>query len=145
MKLVATDYGWLVSIDDCRVQRIEVDFRLGFLMSDKSGPASAHIETPCQLGGEGSDVTLTPADAPTLCPILSLFNVEVTGIYIRTTGQLTMAFGNGRSLVVEPDESYEAWQIACPGEFLIVCPPGGLVCVYRETEENRQGPISAGK
>lgn len=132
MQLLETDYGWCVRIDDCRVQRIEVDFRLGLLLSDKSGVGSVHIETPCRVNTAGSTALLTPGDASSICPILSFFDAKVAAIKICKTGQLAVEFGDRGSLVVEPNEQYEAWQFGFPGAFLMVCPPGGDVCVFHE-------------
>ncbi len=132
MQLKDTDFGWCVVTDDCRVGRIEIDFRLCLLLADHADTATVCIETACRLSDGDTTAILNPADQRSVCPILPFFNAKVSGISIRKTGTLTIEFESGRSLTVDPDESYEAWQIGIPGAALLVCSPGGTVCVFEE-------------
>ena len=45
---------------------------------------------------------------------------------VKKTGALTVELANGISLVVNPSDEYEAWQLACAGKFLLVCGPNGV-------------------
>jgi hypothetical protein len=125
--------GWHLSLKDGLVQLIQIDFRLGLVLSDTSGKAQLYIETPCRLKGAGGEVPLTPSESPSLAPILPLFNAKVIGVAIRKTGQLKVEFGDGQSLDVDPDDSYEAWQLGCSSiGSLLVCSPGGMVCFFQQ-------------
>jgi hypothetical protein len=122
------------SFNDGCVQRIQVDFRLGLLLSDgaKDGSDSMdlHIEQSCRLKISGTDHLLDPKDKPTLAPILSYFNAKVINVAAKETGQLTLHFGNGDVLIVEPVEQYTAWEMECSingtGTSLLCMPGGGV-------------------
>jgi hypothetical protein len=118
-------------MDEARVQRIEIDFRLGLLLSDRSETAHVYFETPCYLNSQGEEILLAPDDTCTLAPILALFNAEVGDVAIHGSGRLVVTFKDGRSLEADPDERFEAWQIASPNGFLLVCSPGGSVSVFQ--------------
>jgi hypothetical protein len=127
--------GWNLTLQDGAVQLIQIDFRLGLFLSDASGNAQLYIETPCRLKGAEGEVWLTPNESHSLAPVLPLFNAKVAGVAIQKTGQLQVEFGDGRTLLVEPDKSYEAWQLGCSSlGFLLVCAPGGDVCFFPEPE-----------
>ena len=134
MELRDEKHGWHLSLQDGLVQLIQIDFRLGLLLSDASGNAQLYVETPCRLKGPDVDVALTPAESSSLAPVLSLFNAKVTGVAILNTGQLKVQFGDDRSLEVDSDDAYEAWQLGCSIGFMLVCPPGGKVSFFKQTE-----------
>lgn len=138
MKLTATGSGWMLAMDEGRIQRIEVDFRLGLLLGDKTETASLYIETPCYLKGAGEDTLLIPDEPCSLAPVLALFNAEVEGVSIQRSGHLTAMLKNGRSLEVDPNEMYEAWQIGSTNGFLLVCSPGGEVALFEQREVRGQ-------
>lgn len=132
MQLIPTDFGWLLKMDEGRIQRIEVDFRLGLLFGDKTETASLYIETPCHIRSEGNNTRLVP-DAPwTLAPALTIINAEIADVSIQKTGYLTVKLKDGRSLEIEPNEQYEAWQVGSTNGFLLVCSPGGGVAMFQQ-------------
>ena len=49
---------------------------------------------------------------------------EVT---IDKTGQLSMSFSDGKSLIAVPDRHYEAWEINLPNGEKYICMPGGEI------------------
>jgi hypothetical protein len=132
-RLIETDEGWSIAHSDAQVGYIHVDYRLGLDISDTAGTVRLVVETPCKLRIAGDELTIVPDDAATLAPILMLFNVGVEEIAIHRNGELTVEFSNGRRLNVSPSDQYEAWQIACENEFLIVCQPGGAVSIFQES------------
>lgn len=142
MILTNANDGWLLAMDEGLVQRIEIDFRLGFLFADKSETASLYIETPCILKCDGRDLPVIPSKPLTVAPILSLFNAGVADITILGTGHLTVTFRDGRLVEVCPDAKYEAWQLGGASDtnsFLLVCAPGGGVSVFQK-ERKRATP-----
>src|SRR6185295_2833438 len=90
--------GWYLALQDGRVQCIQIDFRLGLLVSDAQDKAQVYVGTPCRLRGANIDVALDPGEPSSLAPVLPLFNASVTGIAIRKTGQLNVQFGTGHCL-----------------------------------------------
>jgi len=131
MEFKAEKDGWILSFDDGFVQLIQIDFRLGLLLSDGSGKAQIHIETPCLLKVADSEILLTPSKASSLGPILSLFNSRIINVMVNNTGCLMVRFGDGQILEVPPDKSYESWQINMPSiGSMMVCSPGGKVSLF---------------
>jgi hypothetical protein len=131
----ANDF-WLLTPECGRVQMIQIDFRLSLLVSD--GPDEGtwvHVETTGRLKTMTTETLLVPGQPATLAAILSLFNSEVSSIKISKTGGLRIQFGSSHILEVAPHQSYEAWQIECSsrsGDFVLVCPPGGEVVLFRD-------------
>jgi hypothetical protein len=131
-RLKVTDDGWAVALSDARLGYIHVDFRLGLDISDASGIVRVTVEQRCWLRQSDREITLNPDDPSTVAPILKLFNAKVDAVAIRRTGELAVQFADGHRLDVCPNDQYEAWQIACENEFLIVCAPGGSVTIFQE-------------
>jgi hypothetical protein len=135
MELRSEKDGWSLAFQDGFVQLIQVEFRLGMFLSDASGTAKLYVETPCRLKGLDADMPLTPEHSSSLAPALSLFNAQVIDAAIQKTGHLRVRFGDGRSLEVDPDDAYEAWQLGC-SVGLFVCSPGGEVAFFEESDQN---------
>jgi len=131
-RLNETEEGWALALNEARLGYLHVDFRLGLDIADASGTVNLTIETPCRLSTESCETILSPDDPPSVAPILALFNADVGKMFVQRTGHLAVEFANGYRLNVSPNDEYEAWQIACKNEFLMVCAPGGMVTVFRE-------------
>lgn len=134
MELKEEKDRWVFHFVDGRVTYIHVDFRLTLDLVDGSTKASLTIETPCRLKGPNGDVTLTPSEPSSLAPILPLFNAKVIAAVIEKTGHLKVELEGGRFMEVDPDDSYEAWQIGCSIGFMLVCSPGGSVSFFRDAK-----------
>lgn len=123
-----------MSLEDCLVGAIQVDNRLGLLLSDSTGDAWLYIEEDCYLSTPLGDSILEPGLPMTIVPILHLFNATVAALDISHSGQLQVRFGNGSLLKVGPNRLYEAWQLGWIAGQMLVCSPGGSVVLYREHE-----------
>lgn len=133
MKLHDEQKGWRLELDeDGVVQLIQIDFRVGLFISDKSGRVQLFIESSFTMITPRERYVLIPEDTSSLEPVLTLFNAKVLAIYINETGELIVEFGNGVSIEIHPDDSYEAWQLSGSPGFMLVCAPGGSVAVFRE-------------
>jgi len=55
-----------------------------------------------------------------------LWGIEIVGASADPNGSLTLRFADGRALVVEPDDQYEAWNVTGPFGALVSLPGGGL-------------------
>lgn len=130
MELREENDGWHLALQDGFVQIIQIDFRLGLFLADASGLSKLYVGSACRLKGPDSEVSLIPEDTPSLAPALPLFNAKVESIDIRKTGQLTVWFDGGRTLEVEPDEKFEAWELGCSINLQFICSQGGEVAVY---------------
>jgi hypothetical protein len=138
MKLHEQQFGWRLKLDDCRITRLQIDYRLGLDLSDAKETMSLIIETPCILHIGGASHDLVPDDVTSLGPGLRLFNVEVAAVEIKRTGVLTVFLGDRGHLEVPPHEKYESWQLSLLGRFLLVGGPGGAVSIFLENE--REAP-----
>jgi len=122
------DFGWRLTFDEGRIERIQIDFRLGLAITDKISTTTITIASLCYLKGAGTDVPLGPENTPSLSPILPLFNVRVKDGFIQKTGRLALNFEDGRFLDVQPDDAYESWEVNNPSMKLrLICMPGGKV------------------
>jgi hypothetical protein len=141
MEITETRDGWTLSFKDGRVRLIQIDFRLTFLIVDGSDRVWLHVETPGRLKTGATETTFVPAQAVTLAPLLTFFNAIIRNIRIGKTGELASEFEQDQFMLVEPDKAYEAWQIECSaeeGELMLVCPPGGDVALFRDSNIPRR-------
>jgi len=135
MELRDEENGWQLSLENGFVQLIQIDFRLGLFLSDTSGTVQLYVETPCWLKGAYGEASLNPSESSSLAPILPFFNTKVIGVAIQKNGRLRVEFGDGHTLEVDPDGSYEAWQLSCTSiACVLICAPGGEVSFFRQPE-----------
>lgn len=141
MKLDERRDRWIISFSDGRIQLIQIDFRLSFLIVDGPSKAWIHIETRGKLKCEATESSFVPERSETLAPMLALFNAAVNKIEIGKTGELVVSTERDHLILVAPDAKYESWQISCSigsDNVMFVCPPGGEVAFFHELE-TRQG------
>ena len=87
------------------------------------------VESTVRLDGAGGGVEVEPDELPS--PALDrLVGDTVRAAGVRDTGELTIAFGSGRELVVSVDADYESWNVTGPDGLLVVCLPGGGLAVW---------------
>lgn len=130
MKLIDLKNDWYVSFENGLVQLIQIDFRTSLFIADGSEMVNLSIETEFLLRKNGKRFALKTSELAELAPVLSLFNTAVMSIKIKKTGLLTVEFGGDCFLEVEPDASYEAWQLGGSNDFMFVCSPGGPVSMF---------------
>jgi hypothetical protein len=134
MELIDDRDGWLISFQAGLVQMIQIDYRLGLLLSDGKASTNIHISTLGRLTWPGGEALLEPEETASLSPILPLANKGVRSVTIRATGHLRVEFAGGHVLEVAPDDQYEAWQLGCSvgaRGVMMVCSPGGSVAVFK--------------
>lgn len=59
-----------------------------------------------------------------------LLDQTVTTAIAEDSGALSIKFFDGNLLWIEPDESYEAWNVTGPHGMRVVCMPGGHLAVW---------------
>jgi len=70
-----------------------------------------------------------------LGPLLAQYPDTLTRGTVDEDGTLRLIFDRGWTVDVPPNPHYEAWQIAGPGNALVVCgPDGGTLSVWTDTE-----------
>jgi hypothetical protein len=123
LKLHENSESWHLVFDDARVQMIQIDFRLGLLIADKSGTAQIYIESPFSMRLSCREwVRIFPERPETLSPILSLVNKPVLEAQAENDGTLTLKFDGDHKICIVSDQQYEAWQLSCGSKTLV----GGL-------------------
>lgn len=139
MQLQNEDDFWNFTFENCEVQIILIDFRLGLIMSENTDELRLEIGSQCHLNQSGVDTLLIPEETTSLAPVLSLFRAKVLEIEIQRTGKLSIRFEEGRSLYIVPDPDYEAWELGCPSiDMLFVCLPGGEVSQFAGKRTNKE-------
>lgn len=129
MKLRKEHNGWRLALEHAVVSMLKIDFRLSLVLGEAADAVELIVETPFHVVSSGVDILCIPEKPGTLSPILPLVNTTVNSLVITEAGHIFVEFDNGASLSIDPDPSYEAWQLA--GTIgLLVCSPGGGVSQF---------------
>jgi len=136
MELKEEKDRWILSLVKGRINYFHIDYRLTVDLVDEAAKACLTIETAFRLKGPNGEVSLTPSAPSSLAPILPLINTKVTKVVVLKTGRLNVDLEGGLFVEVEPDGSYEAWQIGGGDGWMLVCSPGGSVSFFRDTKRS---------
>lgn len=122
-----------LGLDGTRVQSALVDYTLRMHLS---GDYFIVIESSLSIHRHGESITLSPEEGPeeAFAPVHRLVGQVVDEAFADESGALRVRFGDGTRLDVEPDSSYEAWNVSGPGGLLVVCTPGGELVKWTPTE-----------
>jgi hypothetical protein len=135
------DGDWHLELEDAEVTMVVLDYRLSFNVTDSS-LSTLHVILNCpfvaRLGPDHDEWRLDPE---TTDPDLGRFAVSLKRqrlVKCRGTsaGVLLLGFDGGASVVLEPSDRYEAWDVSyAPSEdnatsFKIICMPGGERAVW---------------
>lgn len=134
MRFVDEASEWKCIFDQGMVSLVRIDFRVTFVITDSSSTLEACIETPFRIAIESLDTICVPDDPRSLAPILPLTNARVESVVVGEFGHLTIDFGSNAAIKVNPDRSYEAWQLAASTGLLIVCSPGGKTVMFKKKD-----------
>lgn len=99
---------WLLPVGEGKVTQLRIDYAFTVVLESW---IEIRIETPFSYGPAGDVRQFEPSDGRCLSPLLGLHQAIVTSAEIRKDGRLTLAFADGRELVVPPDERYEAFTV----------------------------------
>ena len=102
------------------------------VLLELSGDRFVRIESPFVLVAEGTTVSLAPEDDPgeEFAPVRTLVGQSIVASKAGDEGRLSLTFDGGARLEVPPDADYEAWNIAGPNGYMVVCTPGGELMVW---------------
>lgn len=94
-----------------------------------SGGYFVVVESPFTFEHHGGSVLLSPdTDSDeALHPVRALIGQDIVGATLASTGALNIQFGDGTRIHVEPDDTYEAWNISASDHTLLVCMAGGTL------------------
>ena len=122
------EHRW--SLRDHRVTQLLMDLR-SFRFQTWSLEASAEIRLAVPFTywePDGLERQLDPEEPEQLAPLLSLLGRSIDTLTIARRGQLTIRFGDGSSIGIEPHPRVEAWEIQGGGALEglgYLCNPGG--------------------
>jgi hypothetical protein len=127
-RTVRAGTDWSLTLRPCDLTYIVIDHSISLTFDD----AVVRIANPFVLRSDGVVVELDPGDRASLGPLLALYPDTLAYGSVTSTGILTLGFRSGATIEVPPCPSYEAWQVAGPDEYLVVCDPGteGLLSVW---------------
>jgi hypothetical protein len=87
------------------------------------------IETPITVERAGDVQVAEPHSQLVVMTLLGLLD-QAAEPTVANSGQLTLRFTGGTTLIVPPDDKYEAWQLRDDDDLLIVCMPGGELAIW---------------
>lgn len=135
MNIKETDSEWIIALDNCIVQLIKIDFRLGLFLHDGENTLELQIETPFNFLSKDGVAICVPENTQSLGPVLQISNMKVIALIIKKKGEMHIQFESEFSIEIRPDPAYEAWQLSGSTGFLFVCPPEGNVSFFRKSAE----------
>lgn len=111
------------------VDQLCVDFAFTLVID---GTHTVRMSRPLRFHDGAVEYTIDPAETSTVVPLLGLHQAVVREARADKDGTLRMRFDLARTIVVSPDEEYEAWEVSggmppVTPDFQVVCPPGGGV------------------
>jgi hypothetical protein len=136
MELNEVPDGWRLTVVAGVIETITIDFRLGLQIADGADRVWLQISSPCRLKGLDTDVLLDPEAPASLAPILLFARARVGHVSIHRSGSLTMTLNGMHTLGVDPDPSYEAWDLGTWDGWRLVALPGGGVARLDPPETN---------
>lgn len=118
---------WIFPMENLTVTKLEIDyaFTISTWVSNDvyfsiTIEASFAFNTP-----DNNRIDVTPETLTGICSVLKILHSTFRSVIAYKTGKLEINFNTGEQIVVEPNSSYEAWNLTGPGGLLYVCIAGG--------------------
>jgi hypothetical protein len=127
--------GWRLPIEARGVSRCSVDHAFALEFHDGEQSTIVRIEGEFTVFDHGRTYRLTPSVPMELGPAVALFGQVVCSAWASAEGKLEIVFEDGRTVCVEPDARYEAWEIYGPGGMRAVCTPGGAISIWQPQDD----------
>jgi Family of unknown function (DUF6188) len=125
---IADDEPTELPLHGATVTQIRIDHRLGLLFD--SG-AELAIGGVASLRSSGGTVPIEPDRQVNVLATIDLLWDAVTHAQTSPTGRLTIEFAKGRTLGIDADVGYEAWEfVTADAEVRVVCLPGGGLATW---------------
>lgn len=118
-----------IALHDRLVTAVETGFVLRLRFDNG---AELDVETTLELRS-GVDCESGEPGSLNTDSLTDLSGRTVVMATIDDRGALTLSLTGDRSIVVKPDDAYEAWSIAGPGSYKLVCMPGGELAEWAGT------------
>lgn len=124
-RLVATasEKSIELPLSGATVSQIRIDYRLGVLFDSGAELSIGGVAT---LRSSGPSVAIEPERRVNVLAAIDLLWDSVVRADASPEGQLSIEFSKGRTLVIDPDAGYEAWEFVTEDTVVrLVCMPGG--------------------
>ncbi|MEV6774522.1 DUF6188 family protein [Nocardia sp. NPDC051030] len=103
-----------------------------YVLTLGAGVHELHIEGELAVHNPDGPTVHRIAGEPHTEDLAAALSGEIVTAAVTSTGELRIDLDSGNRLVVEPDRYFEAWHVTAPGQYLIVCMPGGELAVWSE-------------
>ena len=123
--------GWSLPLEQRCVGRCAVDHAFSLEFYEGEHALILRIAGDFTISDRGRIYQLNPAVTWELGPAISLFGQTVRAAGASADGKLELVFADGRTLLVEPDADYEAWEVSGPYGMQAVCSPGGEISIWQ--------------
>ncbi len=130
----AIDLGdyWELPLKGEVVARCCVDQAFGLEFGVNRRSFVLRIEGKFSVASPGKRVECLPENRASLGPSLALYGETVEFCRAAKSGALDIEFAGGIRVHVEPDDRYEAWELAGEARGLrVVCGPGGALSIWQ--------------
>lgn len=108
--------------------QIRIDHRLGMLFDSGAELAIGGVAT---MRAASPPQAIVPERQVNVLAAIDLLWDEVVSATASREGRLDVAFAKGRTLIIEPDEKYEAWEfVTADTKVRVVCLPGGELATW---------------
>jgi hypothetical protein len=110
------------------VTQIRIDHRVCLLFDSGAELAIGGVAT---LRSSGGTAPIEPDRQVNVLAAIDLLWDVVTHAQASPTGRLTIEFAKGRTLGIEADMCYEAWEfVTADAELRVVCLPSGMLATW---------------
>jgi len=132
------EYGdhWVVPLHGKTVTRCFVDSAFGIELWDGDSTTTIRLEGPFIYREHGTEQLLSPEHPAALGPVLATVGKTVTAVHAGKDGCLAVHFADGSNLSIEPDATYEAWEIVGSAGLRVLCAPGGRLSLWQPGTDN---------
>ncbi|GGK77836.1 hypothetical protein GCM10012284_09710 [Mangrovihabitans endophyticus] len=105
-----------------RILGHEFGYTIAFTVS---GGYEVRVESPMRVRTHGIEYDVQPGADGGEAALDALTGDEVTAAVAEESGALRIDLNGGSRVVVSADPQFEAWTVAGPAGFKVVCGPGG--------------------
>jgi hypothetical protein len=132
--LFHTEDGELsLPVEGLPVARCVVDHAFSLEVFRDSDVVTLRIEGPFTIAENGMQHILDPNEPANLGRAIALVRAVVRRARASAEGRLYIVFDDGREVIVEPSEDFEAWELIGPKNAKAVCSAGGGVSTWGTT------------
>lgn len=120
----------MLPLESLMISRCVVDAAISFFALVDDDAVTLRIECPFVLTDDDGSHAVDPSVPRTLGPAVALFGATVARASASETGRLELVFEDGRTVLVEPSDEFEAWELSGPGDAKAVCRMDGGVSTW---------------